>query len=45
LRDDPTLRSRLRAGCKKLARDYSRERLADLMLGEIRKVRDPNPEA
>ena len=38
LRDDPELRTRLRAGCKKLARDYSRERLADLMLSEICKV-------
>ncbi|MGD0864572.1 MAG: glycosyltransferase family 4 protein [Rhizomicrobium sp.] len=38
LRDDPALRSRLRAGCKKLARDFSRERLADLMLEEIRTV-------
>ncbi|MGD0141742.1 MAG: glycosyltransferase family 4 protein [Rhizomicrobium sp.] len=38
LRDDPALRTRLRAGCKKLARDYTRERLADLMLAEIQKV-------
>lgn len=47
LRDDPALRTRLRAGCKKLARDYSRERLADLMLGEIRKVEEAvlRPEA
>jgi glycosyltransferase involved in cell wall biosynthesis len=47
LRDDPALRTRLRAGCKKLARDYSRERLADLMLGEIRKVEEAvlTPEA
>jgi hypothetical protein len=44
LRDDDDLRSRLRAGCKKLARDFSRERLADLMLGEIRKVRNCNSE-
>jgi hypothetical protein len=45
LRDDPGLRSRFRAGCKKLARDYSRERLADLMLGEIRKVQEGHSEA
>jgi hypothetical protein len=44
LRDDDDLRSRLRAGCKKLARDFSRERLADLMLGEIRKVRNCDSE-
>jgi glycosyltransferase involved in cell wall biosynthesis len=40
LRDDSVLRARLRAGCKKLAHDYGRERLADLMLSEIQKVRD-----
>ena len=45
LRDDEALRSRLRAGCKRLARDYSRERLADLMLGEIRKVQGGGSEA
>lgn len=44
LRDDPALIERLRAGCRKLARDYGRERLADLMLGEIRKVGEPDPE-
>lgn len=43
LRDDPELRSHLRAGCKKLARDFTRERLADLMLEELRKVQEARP--
>lgn len=35
LRDDPALRDRLRAGCRKLAQDYDRRILAEKMLREI----------
>jgi glycosyltransferase involved in cell wall biosynthesis len=35
LRDDPGLRARLAAGCKRLAHDYDRRMLAEKMLGEI----------
>jgi glycosyltransferase involved in cell wall biosynthesis len=38
LRGDPELVARLREGCRALARDYDRTRLADLMLAEIRSV-------
>jgi glycosyltransferase involved in cell wall biosynthesis len=35
LRDDAALRDRLRAGCRKLARDFDRRTLAEKMLREI----------
>jgi glycosyltransferase involved in cell wall biosynthesis len=39
LRDSESLRQQLRDGCARLARDFDRDRLADLMLGEIEKAR------
>jgi glycosyltransferase involved in cell wall biosynthesis len=36
LRSDTLLRESFRAGCKRLARQHDRERLAGLMLTEIR---------
>jgi glycosyltransferase involved in cell wall biosynthesis len=41
LRSDPQLRESFRAGCKRLARQHDRERLASLMLAEIRHAAGP----